>query len=182
MLCRLGSILSHDDLVAVGDYLVLDPRIGEAGERRPYAGLDQLRSRALSYRGAGARAVRSAARDVRSGAESRRETLLRLLLVRGGLPEPELGQEIRDGDGDLLGYADMLYREQRVVVEYDGDQHRNDFDQFEKDAVRLDSFRRAAHYVVQVRKKGLGSRRHETVQRVAQALALDRRSRSQDYV
>lgn len=170
--CRLGSVLSHDDLVAAGDHLVLDPRIAEPGGRRPYVGLDQLRAGALRYRGPGALAIRSAARDVRSGAESRRETLLRLLLVRGGLPEPELGQEIRDGTGTPLGYADMLYRNQRVIVEYDGDQHRNDFDQFEKDAVRLDSFRRAGHYVVQVRKKGLGSRRHETVRRVAEALSL----------
>ncbi|WP_291049036.1 hypothetical protein [Herbiconiux sp.] len=170
--CQLGTVLDHDDLVAAGDHLVRCPRKQERGERRPYVRLDHLRSVALSRRGPGGRALREAAADVREGADSRRESLLRLLLVRAGLPEPELNQEIFDDRGHSLGFADMLYRTQRVVVEYDGDQHRTDYDQFEKDAVRLDDFRhRAHHHVVQVRKKGLSEHPQDTVARVREALA-----------
>lgn len=177
--CQLGTVLGHDDLVAAGDHLVRCPRKPERGERRPYVRLDHLRSVALSRRGPGGRALREAAAAVREGADSRRETLLRLLLVRAGLPEPELNQEIFDDDGGSLGFADMLYRAQRVVVEYDGDQHRTDYDQFEKDAIRLDDFRHRAHHdVIQVRKKGLSAYPQTTVARVREALARAVPSRS----
>jgi len=169
--CQLGTVLGHDDLVAAGDYLVRIPRIQEPGECRPFARPDDLAAVAAAHRGPGTRALRAAAALVREGADSRRETLLRLLLLRAGLPEPELNQEIFGSSGDSLGYADILYRKQGVIVEYDGDQHRVDYDQFEKDAVRLDSFRRVVREVIQVRKKGLYEGREDTVARVRRALA-----------
>jgi hypothetical protein len=61
---------------------------------------------------------------LRPGAESRPETLLRLLLGRAGLPEPEVNVDIRDDSGRFLGRADLVYPPWRTIVEYDGDQHR----------------------------------------------------------
>lgn len=168
--CQLGTVLDHDDLVAAGDYLVRRPRRPEADDRRPYARVEHLRERSFGYRGAGARRLRQAVVDIREGADSRRESILRLLLQRAGLPEPELNSEIVDARGCSLGWADLLYRERRVIVEYDGDQHRTDYEQFEKDALRLENFRHAGYTVVQVRRKGLAEHRERTIARVADAL------------
>jgi len=168
--CQLARILSHDDLVAAGDFLVRRPRRPETDDPRPYADVAELRERVIRLRGAGSRTARAAAVDVREGADSRRESLLRLMLQRAGLPEPELNSEIFTFRGGSLGWADLLYRQQRVIVEYDGDQHRTDYEQFEKDAVRLDDFRRAGYTVIQVRKKGLWQHRTDTIARVTEAL------------
>ncbi len=168
--CQLGALLSHDDLVAAGDYLVRRPRRQVADDRRPYARVEQLCAQAQRRRAPGARRLQLAALDVREGADSPRESMLRLVLQRAGLPEPELNSEIVHPSGVSLGWADLLYRAQRVIVEYDGDQHRTDYEQFEKDAVRLENFRRAGYTVVQVRKRGLAEHRDRTAARVAEAL------------
>jgi len=167
---QIGRILSHDDLVAAGDFLVRRPRRPEADDHRPFVDLSELRERAAHRRCHGSRAARAAAIDVREGADSRPESILRLVLQRAGLPEPELNPQIVHPRGHPLGWADLLYRDRRVIVEYDGDQHRTDYEQFEKDAVRLENFRRAGYTVVQVRKKGLWQNRTRTIARVREAL------------
>jgi very-short-patch-repair endonuclease len=37
-----------------------------------------------------------------------------------GLPAPELQAEIRDVGGRLVGWVDFLFREQRLIVEFEG--------------------------------------------------------------
>jgi very-short-patch-repair endonuclease len=37
-----------------------------------------------------------------------------------GLPAPELQAEIRDSGGRLVGRVDFLFRERRLIVEFDG--------------------------------------------------------------
>ena len=58
-------------------------------------------------------------------AESAMETRLRMLLVLAGLPKPEVQVSIRDDDGRFLGRPDLLYRLQRLAIEYDGGNHRD---------------------------------------------------------
>jgi hypothetical protein len=58
-------------------------------------------------------------------AESPMETRLRMLLVLAGLPRPEVQGPIHDDEGNPLGRPDLLYRVQRLAVEYDGDNHRD---------------------------------------------------------
>ena len=58
-------------------------------------------------------------------AESAMETRLRILLVLTGLPRPEVQVSIRDDDGRFLGRPDLLYRLQRLAIEYDGGNHRD---------------------------------------------------------
>lgn len=58
-------------------------------------------------------------------AESAMETRLRMLLVLGGLPRPEVQGSIHDDQGHLLGRPDLLYRLQRLAIEYDGVNHRD---------------------------------------------------------
>ena len=58
-------------------------------------------------------------------AESAMETRLRVLLVLAGLPRPEVQASIHDDRGGFLGRPDLLYRLQRLAIEYDGGNHRD---------------------------------------------------------
>ncbi|MGA1838422.1 hypothetical protein VD659_16000 [Herbiconiux sp. 11R-BC] len=170
--CQLARVLSHDDLVAAGDHLVLVPARPDPADPRPYVELSELQRRVAAFRGRGAPALRRAMAAVRQGAESRAETHLRLAIVRAGLPEPELQGEIRNARGRFLGRADMVYRFQRVIVEYNGDHHRTDPQQFEDDLVRIESFRDDGWTVVEVRKRGLYVTLSATLARIRRALAF----------
>jgi hypothetical protein len=57
--------------------------------------------------------------------ESAMETRLRMLLVLAGLPRPAVQISIRDEQERWLGRPDMLYRAQRLAIEYDGGNHRD---------------------------------------------------------
>ena len=107
---------------------------------------------------------------VRPGAESRPETLLRLLLVDDGLPEAELNVAVYSKDGEFLARVDMLYRAFRVAVEYDGDQHRPDQRQFDRDMGRLDDLAAQGWRVVRVGARSLFRDPQDAVNRVRRAL------------
>jgi hypothetical protein len=57
-------------------------------------------------------------------AESPMETRLRWLLIQGGLPRPEVQTKLYDADGGFVGRADLYYPAARLVLEYDGGNHR----------------------------------------------------------
>lgn len=76
--------------------------------------LDSMRSSPGSCRAGHAIAL------ARVGAESPGESRLRLLLRRQRLPEPELQVPIHDELRRLVGRVDLLFREQRTIVEFDG--------------------------------------------------------------
>jgi very-short-patch-repair endonuclease len=52
------------------------------------------------------------------------ETRLRFLLIEAGLPRPEVQADLRDTDGRFIGRADLYYPQKRLVIEYDGANHR----------------------------------------------------------
>jgi hypothetical protein len=168
--CHLAGVLSHDDLVAAGDHLILIPKRPQPGESWPYATLEELTARARSYSGRHARALRRALADVRQGAESRPETILRLVMVRAGLPEPELNVDIFSASGRFLGQGDTLFRRFRVIAEYDGEQHRTDSIQYNKDMLRIEGFIRDRWTPIRVRKGQLFGDPAAAVARVEGAL------------
>ncbi len=53
------------------------------------------------------------------------ETRLRWLLLQAGLPRPEVQKELHDSDGTFVGRADLYYPTARLVIEYDGTNHRD---------------------------------------------------------
>ena len=53
------------------------------------------------------------------------ETRLRMLLVLARLPRPEVQVSLHDDRGRFLGRPDLLYRKQRLAIEYDGGTHRD---------------------------------------------------------
>ncbi len=167
---QLVMLLPPAELVVVGDHLVLDPYLLSPTDPRPFTSIGELTERLAAYRGRGKRAAVQALARVRAGAESRPETLLRLLLVDAGLPEPLPNQNITDAAGRFLGRGDLVYPEWRVLVEHDGDQHRISTAQYERDLTRLDAIRRAGWVVIQVRKHGLFSRPDVTAAKVRTAL------------
>jgi len=113
------------DLIVAADFLV--------ARGRRFATIDELREEAARMRRP--RLQRLIDR-VREGAESSRETELRIQLVDGGLPEPELAFELFTANGTFLARLDQAYPRYRIGVEYDGRQHAEDPRQFERDADR----------------------------------------------
>jgi hypothetical protein len=160
MFVQLATMLDHDDLVAVGDYLVTPQRVA----RKPaIASVDDLAA-AIPPGARGAARARDALRDVRIGADSPMETRLRLLLVRAGLPEPELNPE-------LVGlHPDLLYRRDRLVIEYEGDHHRTDPRTWRHDIARRERFQAAGFRVMQVHAADLRDEPAALAARVAAAI------------
>lgn len=70
--------------------------------------------------------------------ESPMETRLRLQLVNAGLPRPEVQVDLHDPAQRFVGRADMYYANARLVIEFDGQNHRE----------RLESDRRRQNALV----------------------------------
>ncbi|WP_204912214.1 hypothetical protein [Microlunatus spumicola] len=113
------------ELVAAGDWLVRWDLTTQAA----------LVAAAAQHHGRGAVLARRASALVRDHVDSVRETRLRLCLVLAGLPEPEVNP-IVSLDGRRIGRVDLLLRRWRVVIEYEGDQHRTDRRQWNTDISR----------------------------------------------
>lgn len=170
LFCQLSSVLRLEDLVATGDALVLKPRFPDISDERPWLTLSELGERVERFRGRGKTRAAQALELIRPGAESRPESLVRLAMLAAGLPEPELNVDIYDDAGQFVGRADMLLRRYRLIVEYDGDQHRVDTDQFDRDVGRLDDFAACGWRVVRVTKRAFFGDRAGCLTRIEQAL------------
>jgi very-short-patch-repair endonuclease len=158
--------LAVDELVAVGDHLVLDPRVLDPSDPRPFVDLDDLRNAMSAASGRGIRTARTAAELVRAGVESPMESTLRLVLMRARLPEPVCGYELSEPSGRAIGWFDLAWPEYCTIAEYDGDQHRTSTTQYEKDISRFDRAAAIGWRVVRVRRHGI----QNSVSRVQAAL------------
>ena len=133
----LGGTLRHPyDLVAVGDAIIRVPRIpGPRGrnERDAWGSVIELANAMDAGRRHGAAALRHALPRIRPGVASRMETWVRLLIVDAGLPEPVTDHDVFDHDGRFVGCVDLAYPGLRIAIEYEGDQHRTDPRQWQRD-------------------------------------------------
>jgi hypothetical protein len=160
---QLAPLLSVDELVIVGDHLVR--------RKSPVASLDELLEIAARLRRVrGVRRLRAAATSVRCGTDSPAETRMRLILIRGGLPEPAIGFEVLDRDGYFVGTPDLAYAAQRIALDYEGEIHRVDRQTFEDDIERRERFQDAGWRHIRVTRDHL-ARPHTLVDRVGFALA-----------
>ena len=123
----------------------------------------------------GIRGLRSAVDLMDGGAQSPKETELRLLLIDAGYPRPQTQIPVADADGYEFAYLDMGWEDVMIAVEYDGEQHRTDQVQYRWDVKRLRKVHERGWYHVKVI---AGDRPADILQRVARAWAL-RRNRSQ---
>jgi hypothetical protein len=85
----------------------------------------------------GIRKARAVLNLVDAGAESPRETWLRLLLIRAGYPRPTTQIPVYDEYGVLVAVLDMGWEDIKVAADYDGDHHRDPV-RFNKDIRRHD--------------------------------------------
>lgn len=105
----------------------------------------------LIARHKGARGVRqcqTALSLMDGGAQSPKESWLRLVLIDAGLPRPVT--QIKVTDGRLVAYLDMGWEGPKVALEYDGDQHRSDRQQYVKDIRRAEMVDRLGWHVIKV--------------------------------
>jgi very-short-patch-repair endonuclease len=138
-----AALLAREDVVAVGDYLVLRAR------RRALASLEQLTRIAETWHGRpGALRLAWAVPRLRLGVRSRPETHLRLLLVRYRLPEPVVAHPVPVANGLVL-HPDLAYPEHRLAIEYEGDGHRSR-KEWERDIERRELLAEAGWRTVQV--------------------------------
>ncbi|GAB3556838.1 hypothetical protein [Spelaeicoccus albus] len=125
---------SRSSLVVAGDALVSDrfalatpEDIGRAVRR-----LHGVR---------GVRTLREASRLIRTGTDSAMESVTRLMFIDGGLPEPEINVPLYDPvSGEWLARPDLSYRRWKLAFEYDGEHHRTDKDQWQRDVRRRDRY------------------------------------------
>jgi hypothetical protein len=93
---------------------------------------------AARYRGRGGiRQARTVLDLVDPGAESPKETWLRLLVIRNGFPRPRTQIPVYDEYGALVAVLDMGWEDIKLALDYEGNHHR-DPDRFNKDVRRHD--------------------------------------------
>jgi very-short-patch-repair endonuclease len=117
-------------------------------------GIEPAAVLALARRYPGARGVRRARAIlpmIDAGAQSPRESWLRMVLVDAGLPRPQT--QIRVSDGYQTAFIDMGWEELRIGVEYNGDHHRSDRHQFVKDIGRYEMLSGLGWQIIRVVKE-----------------------------
>lgn len=101
------------------------------------------------------------------------ESKARLAFAEGALPEPELNVDILDDDGNWIARGDFVWREARVVVEYEGDVHRTDRQQWLIDLARIELLEDAGWRVIRISARDLSTPRLRArmVARIRRALS-----------
>ncbi|KRE21525.1 hypothetical protein [Agromyces sp. Soil535] len=168
--CQLANDLSTYDLVAVGDAIVTGLRRGEV-RAAALTTLDELRDAAAQWGSRrGTKAIAAALPCIRVGAESRKETHLRLTLVDAGLPEPIPNPPVRLASGVVV-HPDLAYPERRVALEYLGDIHRTERRRWQDDLRRRRGLTATGWLVLEVTADDLASNRAAFVASVRELLA-----------
>lgn len=121
----LACRLSLDDLVILGDAVL----------RHGWAGPANLTSAARRPNRRGAERLRAALPPLEARTDSPMETRLRLIVIRAGLARPVANRDVVV-DGCWLARPDLSWPDLRIAVEYDGDHHRLDRAQWQRDIGR----------------------------------------------
>jgi hypothetical protein len=153
-----ASTLNLLELVTAGDWLL----------RRRRTTLVRLQAAVQTYSGRGVVAACAAITLVRERVDSPRETWLRLCLVLAGLPTPECNLIIGDNQGPM-GRVDLVYLAYKLIIEYEGDQHRTNRHQWNADIDRHEDFARDNWTLIRITSARARWPR-QVVQKVDQAL------------
>jgi very-short-patch-repair endonuclease len=73
------------------------------------------------------------------GSQSPRETWLRLLLIEAGYPRPRTQIPVYGQYGELVAVLDMGWERVKIALEYEGDHHRTDRRQSNRDIARYEA-------------------------------------------
>ncbi|WP_392542768.1 hypothetical protein [Oryzobacter telluris] len=176
----LGSLagrgLTLDDIVVAGDVVLnrLTKVDDDEPDRPASASLAEVLDRRV--RVVGRSALCSAMDLCRRGSRSPMESRSRLMVVRAGLPEPELNAGIHDTDGAWLAEGDLVWRRRQVVAEYQGAVHA-DRRARALDAYRIGLLTDAGWTVVELFHEDVTQRHRSAlvIRRLATALEIDAR-------
>jgi hypothetical protein len=166
----MAELLSVDELVAMGDGCVRVPRADLEGRDRPHCDISDLQRMIDRHKGKrGIRKAKEAIKLIRVGSDSPQESLLRLAIVRAGLPEPELNVPIITDDGVRHHEPDLSYRRYKVGIEYEGEQH-GDEPQIVRDIARSERYIALGWTEVRVSKRHMHDDAKAAVAKVRSAL------------
>ncbi|HYI50650.1 MAG TPA: DUF559 domain-containing protein [Microbacterium sp.] len=174
----LGGSLRHPyDLVAVADAIVRVPRIpGRVArvERDAWGTIPELAAAMQAGRRRGAAALREALPRVRGGVASRMETWVRLIIADAGLAEPVTDHDVFDDRGRFVGCVDLAYPLLRIAIEYEGDQHRTDPRQWQRDIEKHEQLADLGWRVIRVSRDHVFAEPESIVRRVRSAISSRR--------
>ncbi|ASK65676.1 hypothetical protein CFK39_07330 [Brachybacterium avium] len=130
---ELATLLPLWDVVAAVE-AVISPDAVHPGET-----LESLRAEVEARRGAaGTARIRRALELAREGVRSPGESVMRLMLMDAGFPEPEPNLPVEDPRTGKIRYVDLAWASIRFGLEYDGDGHRTTKEQWREDETRRD--------------------------------------------
>ena len=142
-----GELIEHAWLVAAADYLLTGKRQPDGTRAEPPCTVDDLEAAiARRGRGRGTAKLRLALADARSPVDSPYETRTRLGLIAHGLPEPQVQMRVETADGPR--HADLGYRKEKLLIEYQGDEHRSSRKRWLSDLARVQLFQDAGYEVL----------------------------------
>jgi hypothetical protein len=141
-------------------HLARDPavaRIDALLNARPFA-IGDVELLAKVHRGVrGLTRLRAVLPLVDGGAESPKETWLRLLFVDAGLPMPTTQFVVRTESGRYIRRIDMCWEQFTVGAEYDGQQHLTERAQYARDVWANRELQRLNWHVIHVIKEDRGA-------------------------
>jgi very-short-patch-repair endonuclease len=160
--CDLASVLSVPDLVAAGDYLI--------HYRLPFTTADGLAGAVRSFVGRrGKPSLLAALPLLNDRSESRRESLLRVLVVTAGIQGVSSNPWITTSGGYRYR-GDLVIPEKKVVIEYQSRFHDGS-KEFRADMTRISRLEADGWFVMQVNKDDLDDPR-ELAQRIRIVLRM----------
>ena len=154
----VARVLAPPALLAVTDQVLVRCPTAELAEqltRRP-RGRGSARARQVLPLG-----------DPRS--ESPMESVVRWLVHAGGLPSPAVQHVVRDAAGRHVARADLAWPEHKVIVEFDGDVHRQR-DVFVKDTRRQNRLVAEGWVVLRFTSADVLGRPDEVIEEIRRAL------------
>ena len=167
----MAELLSVDEIVAMGDACVRVPRPDFEGRDLPLCSIWDLQRTIDRHRGKrGLRKAKEALELIRVGSDSAQETMLRLAIVRAGLPEPELNVPIITEDGVRHHEPDLSYRKYRIGIEYEGE-HHGDESQIARDITRSERYAALGWTEVRISKRHMVNDAKPAAAKVLVALA-----------
>jgi very-short-patch-repair endonuclease len=157
---QLAGALALPDLVALGD-VCLRARLATPKQ------LDDAAHGGRHRRGT--RLLTAALPLLDPRAESPMESRVRVLLVLGGLPHPDVNRDVVV-DGEWIARPDLSYPAARLAIEYEGDHHRTDRRQWRSDKRRRRLLEDAGWLVIEVTADDVFRHADELIARVRIAL------------
>jgi len=153
-----------NDMVEVGD--------GFLRRQNPLLTIDEMRDRLAELKMIhGVKLARRAMTLVRAGTDSLYETRIRLLLVKAGLPTPDVNLAVWCPIANKWYHPDMAYKEAQLAVEFDGQVHVGSREQMDIDALRRRQLQDAGWLIITITSSQLRNP-SDFIRSVKMALAL----------